>query len=195
MSSPGPCRWPLRPAPPAPPIWTRSLRTPPRGGCTNRRFAALKSGATCRHGIAPSTAGQDEANGAPQLDPRGHGTWGDYLVTISDHMDVPILGSYGNDYIAGGAADDMIFGELGNDTAQGDGSIDYVSHLLNQPTGATDATTLGGRVTAYRTPGGATDVGPLTVYPSFDSSDGTQAAPTAKTDGHDYIAGNGGNDL
>ena len=33
-------------------------------------------------------------------------------------------GSFGNDYIAGGADNDMIFGQLGNDTIQGDGSID-----------------------------------------------------------------------
>ena len=31
---------------------------------------------------------------------------------------------YGNDYIAGGPADDTIFGQLGNDVIQGDGSID-----------------------------------------------------------------------
>ena len=33
-------------------------------------------------------------------------------------------GSFGNDYIAGGAADDVLFGQLGNDIIQGDGGIE-----------------------------------------------------------------------
>ena len=35
--------------------------------------------------------------------------------------------TFGNDYIAGGADDDQIFGQLGNDTIQGDGSIDLTT--------------------------------------------------------------------
>ena len=35
-----------------------------------------------------------------------------------------LLGSFGDDHIAGGADHDVIFGQLGNDTIQGDGSID-----------------------------------------------------------------------
>ncbi|MGC9329053.1 MAG: calcium-binding protein, partial [Candidatus Hinthialibacter sp.] len=31
--------------------------------------------------------------------------------------------TYGHDYIAGGADDDMIFGQLGDDVIQGDGAI------------------------------------------------------------------------
>src|SRR5204862_338022 len=71
-----------------------------------------------------------------------------------------------------------------NDTIQGDGSIDYISKAFNQETGVT--ATLGGRVGASRTPGGATDpVGALTIAPSFEKT----------TDGEDYIEGNAGNDV
>ena len=54
--------------------------------------------------------------------------WEDFDVTILDHSfddaDRPAPNSFGNDYIAGGADDDQIFGQLGNDMIQGDGSID-----------------------------------------------------------------------
>src|SRR5262249_45986011 len=98
--------------------------------------------------------------------------------------------------IAGGPADDMIFGEMGNDTTQGDGSIDYVAHLLDQTTGLLNPVppTGSGRVTAYRTPGGPSDpTGPLTVYPSFDVPATDPGDLTH--DGHDYIEGGGGNDV
>ena len=72
---------------------------------------------------------------------------------------------FGNDYIAGGAADDSIFGELGNDTIQGDGSIDLV-------------------VGARRDSNNA-----LVLMPSVDDYAG------AGTDGDDYIEGGGGNDV
>jgi len=35
---------------------------------------------------------------------------------------VPGEGSFGNDYIAGGAGHDELFGQLGHDVIQGDGS-------------------------------------------------------------------------
>src|SRR5207245_3726388 len=76
--------------------------------------------------------------------------------------------SFGDDYIAGGPDNDVIFGQLGNDTIQGDGSI--ASALAQTPV----------RVGAFR------DVnGNLVVTPSFE----------AATDGDDYIEGNGGNDV
>src|SRR5262249_2683678 len=50
------------------------------------RFEALVGARL--YSTAPATAGQDQANGLPQLDPRGHATWGDYLVTLLDHTEV-----------------------------------------------------------------------------------------------------------
>src|SRR5262249_56147682 len=103
---------------------------------------------------AAGRGGEDEAKGLPEVGPGGHATWGDYLVTVFDHTDVPVAGSYGDDYLAGGPADDMIFGELGDDTAQGDGSIDYVAHRLDQVTGLLDpaAPAAPRPVRAYRAP-------------------------------------------
>ena len=51
--------------------------------------------------------------------------WALYVVSDLHHSvaDQTANTSYGNDYIAGGAGDDVIFGQLGNDTIQGDGSI------------------------------------------------------------------------
>ncbi|HEY3003263.1 MAG TPA: hypothetical protein VGJ44_13020, partial [Kribbellaceae bacterium] len=124
--------------------------------------------------------------------------WAEYAVTNlyqNTSMDSGLtgIGSFGNDYIAGGANNDVIFGQLGNDTIQGDGSIDYISHRYVDDVLATiDPNLLGGRVTAFRivgTPGctsGLCDlIGPLTVYPSYE----------AASDGDDYIEGGAGNDI
>src|SRR5262249_50109640 len=108
-------------------------RTGHLGNFTNLRFETLQG--TQIYSTAPTTAGQDLASNAPQVDPRGHGAWGDYVITMYDTLpdkskSVTVAGSFGNDYLAGGPDDDMIFGQAGNDTAQGDGSIDYISHVL-----------------------------------------------------------------
>jgi hypothetical protein len=170
------------------------------GNYANPRFETLQG--TQIYSTTLGTAGQDLASNAPQADPRGHGAWGDYLITLFDHSFTAPAGSYGDDYIAGGPADDMIFGELGNDVVQGDGSIDYVSHILVDnglgamlPSG-TDP--YGGRVgvvlasTTQTVPYAVNPGNPfrdannaLTLRPSFDGS----------TDGQDYIEGGGGNDI
>ena len=43
-------------------------------------------------------------------------------VELFDQSFNPVPGTFGDDNIAGGAQDDVIFGQLGNDTIQGDGS-------------------------------------------------------------------------
>ena len=45
-------------------------------------------------------------------------------ITILDHSDTPAPDVFGDDYIAGGADDDMIYGQIGEDTNQADGTID-----------------------------------------------------------------------
>ena len=44
-------------------------------------------------------------------------------VHLFDHSDTAAPGTYGNDVIAGGAQDDVIFGELGDDWIAGDSSV------------------------------------------------------------------------
>src|SRR3989442_1683535 len=103
------------------------------------------------------------------------------------------LGSFGNDYLAGGANNDLIFGQLGSDVVQGDGSIDFVSHpYLSSDLVTTNTAVLGGRVGAARAAATCNTAGTicqgngdLVVYPTFEAS----------TDGEDYIEGGGGNDV
>src|SRR5262249_28048789 len=139
-------------------------------------------------------------NNGAEADPRGHGAWGDYLIVMYDTLpdltkSVLVPSSFGNDYLAGGPADDMLFGQSGNDTAQGDGSIDYISHVLKDNGSALmvrdPAYPLGGRVGVLNVAANyagnlfrdANDA--LVLRPSFD----------AAGDGQDYIEGNAGNDL
>ncbi|HEX6131660.1 MAG TPA: calcium-binding protein, partial [Actinomycetota bacterium] len=78
----------------------------------------------------------------------------------------PEAGYYGADQIAGGADDDVIFGQLGDDVIQGDGAI------VGEQPGPADV-------------GAGRDMnGLLVVLPSFESA----------SDGDDYIEGGGGND-
>src|SRR5262249_2116684 len=44
-------------------------------------------------------------------------------TTLFDISDSPLSGTHGDDYLAGGANNDEVYGELGNDVIQGDGSI------------------------------------------------------------------------
>src|SRR5205823_3508723 len=129
-------------------------------------------------------------------DPRGHGAWGDYIVTMYDTLpdstkSVLVANTFGNDYLAGGAHDDMLFGQGGNDVAQGDGSIDWVSHIIAD--GGTGTMTVaagdksGGRAGVTGSGLGNNIAGnpfrdstnALILRPSFDAS----------TDGQDYIEG------
>ncbi|MDN3722364.1 hypothetical protein QW131_31950 [Roseibium salinum] len=103
------------------------------------------------------------------VNPDNVSVWADWEVTDLHHsaaLQAAGGPACGNDYIAGGADDDIIFGQLGDDVIQGDGSIDA-------------SLTGGADVGAVRSASG------LLVYvPSFDASG----------DGGDYIEGNGGND-
>jgi Ca2+-binding RTX toxin-like protein len=61
---------------------------------------------------AVTNAWQADPAAAPQRD-----------VTLFDHAEITPVAKYGSDQIAGGADDDMIFGQLGNDGIQGDGAV------------------------------------------------------------------------
>ncbi|HET7466406.1 MAG TPA: hypothetical protein VFL29_07050 [Candidatus Dormibacteraeota bacterium] len=156
-----------------------------------------------------------------QLDPRGHTSWGDYAITLgyvdpaggqvhNTYYDQVIDSSVfaGNDYIAGGGGNDMIFGELGNDTIQGDGSVDYIAHPYvtgtqggtASPYGYASTCTNGahpGTATLIQRVGACRDVSTagnasnpnnnaLFINPSVDRP---------ASDGADYIEGGGGNDV
>ena len=60
-------------------------------------------------------------------DPTGSAWWADFDITLLDHdtdVQATPLNRFGDDVIAGGSDDDMIFGQLGDDTIQGDGITD-----------------------------------------------------------------------
>ncbi len=115
-----------------------------------------------------------------QLDPDPHAVWAYFDIELLDH-DLSVEGDpqnrFGDDYIAGGGRQDMIFGQLGDDVIQGDGGI------------ASAVATIPVMVGASRSDSGDANAdgafGTLTVTASFE----------ATTDGDDYIEGNGGNDV
>src|SRR6185503_9990905 len=93
------------------------------GNFRNSRFRALTG--TQIYSTVSETAGFLLIDtGTYYADPRGPAEWADFQVTLLHHQTVVAANLYGDDYIAGGADDDMIFGQLGNDVVQGDGSID-----------------------------------------------------------------------
>ena len=91
-----------------------------------------------------------DANGNPlitsdwQLNPSGNEER--YVVLFDQSTATP--GTFGDDNIAGGAEDDVIFGQLGNDTLQGDGST-------LDDTGAMTIDVLDTRSRSRTTPGSA----------------------------------------
>jgi Ca2+-binding RTX toxin-like protein len=117
----------------------------------------------------------------------GRPAWGaDWTITLDQTL---IASHFGNDYIAGGAHDDEIFGQLGDDTIQGDGTIGPVGGTVPanfiMPS-MTFALAAGGNLAvALPTAYGATRSGTLTVVSSFEGTN----------DGDDYIEGNGGKDV
>jgi hypothetical protein len=139
---------------------------------------AAHAGAPAPHGDA---SGQLLNDGMARTyrDPDGAPWWAEYTIdyaalhTFAFDQGTAGVGSFGNDYLAGGAQHDLLFGQLGNDVIQGDGGIE-------------SAVAATAHVGASRTAGGPSDpIGPLTVVPSFE----------AATDGEDLTEGGGGNDV
>ncbi len=111
---------------------------------------------------------------------------------------------YGDDFIAGGADDDTIFGQFGNDTIQGDGGIGGVSvnngTAINEmsvliPTDNLDDIAAGFTAGAERDGSVLDGVDETTGLLNIDTSFGVNAAMNAANDGDDYIEGNAGEDV
>ncbi|MHB8050091.1 MAG: carboxypeptidase regulatory-like domain-containing protein [Coriobacteriia bacterium] len=131
---------------------------------TDPRFRTVDS---AMYDLAGNVVVGSDARNIPAL--TGTPVWGAWDVALLYHdaaNDALPSALYGDDYIAGGADDDMIFGQLGDDTIQGDGSIDSAAFDDLWVSAARDGDGL------------------LSVIASFES----------ETDGDDYIEGNGGND-
>ena len=94
------------------------------GNNLNPRFRTL-TGAQI-YSTTSLTAGNVMVDSASRNDPTGLTFWENFDIQIVDHNNAvqsDPQNRFGNDYIAGGADNDQIFGQLGNDTIQGDGSI------------------------------------------------------------------------
>ncbi len=179
------------------------------GNITSLRFQTLYGGELYTRtdrplpagfpGLAPTadTSGVLLANGIARdfRDPDAAPWWAEYTVDYAALHNFPFddgvagAGSWGHDYLAGGAHHDLVFGQLGNDIVQGDGSIDS-AYTATHHVGASrspdgcPASEPGG---SDPTHAGTCDVvGDLDLIPSFDA---------AGTDGQDYIEGGGGNDI
>ncbi|MBD2449019.1 DUF4347 domain-containing protein [Nostoc sp. FACHB-152] len=74
---------------------------------------------TLSNGTIYDSNGNPLVTAASQANPTGVS---EREIVLYDHSDTPLPQTSGNDSIAGGADDDVIFGQLGNDTIQGDGS-------------------------------------------------------------------------
>jgi Ca2+-binding RTX toxin-like protein len=147
-------------------------RSSTHGDYSNPRFRALGGTEVYGQGVDVNGAASGDVlvTSTWQLDPRGQApSWADYRITLLDHELGTDPSLYGNDYIAGGAGDDQIFGQLGNDVIQGDGFA--CVELGVDP---------GPDVGAYRDSAGVLQV---------------SASVERASDGHDYIEGNGGNDV
>jgi Ca2+-binding RTX toxin-like protein len=115
-------------------------------------------------------------------------SWAEWVIVDLDHSqsieDNPLADNrYGNDYIAGGNANDVIFGQLGNDTVQGDGSIET----------AIDADENTEPVSATRDQSVTSDLTPTLSVTAYEMS--LVASYEQADDGDDYIEGMGGDDV
>jgi len=101
------------------------------GDITNPRFQTLAG--TQLYSTSLGTLGQALNDGIARSFRDGNGAyapdWAEYQLWNlyqSDAFVTQYPNGWGSDYIAGGPADDMLFGQLGNDVIQGDGSIDLL---------------------------------------------------------------------
>ncbi|HUG11386.1 MAG TPA: calcium-binding protein, partial [Opitutaceae bacterium] len=156
-------------------IWRRGDTNDPRFRSLTATSIYTTDADTITTNIEISTNGRPNPTGADGRD-----------VTLLDH-DFDIQGNaqgrYGRDIMAGGAAEDRMFGQLGDDLMQGDGSIDLVETL---------AVYLRWPVTA---PGLPDDNNPGAPELSDSYVDLFFNIPEQLTDGSDYMEGNGGADL
>jgi Ca2+-binding RTX toxin-like protein len=89
------------------------------GDWTNPRYRTLSGDQIYNTDTASEFAGEAQITGGEQDVPGGPADWENFNFILENNDS-----SDGDDYIAGGADDDQIFGQLGDDTIQGDGSID-----------------------------------------------------------------------
>ena len=102
-------------------------RTLTEGVMTNARYRMLTGSTVYDRSAATGDALVEEAANAA---PTGSPLWTDFLASVDPAQGTEFgitfsfHANFGGDNIAGGAADDVIFGQFGDDIIQGDGFID-----------------------------------------------------------------------
>ncbi|MEN8205399.1 MAG: calcium-binding protein, partial [Pseudomonadota bacterium] len=158
-------------------------------------FSGDESGTVLVDGVARDFRNQDGTTPA---------AWNEYVIidlfhsqTIEDGDVAGLEDSFGEDYIAGGADHDVIFGQLGDDIIQGDGSIEsavgdeaVLDNRITNPQMGLDP------VRAQREQDGSIDLTPtLSADRNIFTDAGFTPSFDADSDGDDYIEGNGGSDV
>ncbi|MCA9062142.1 MAG: hypothetical protein KDA96_03765, partial [Planctomycetaceae bacterium] len=143
-------------------------------------------------------SGNGAVNTAAQADPAGVAK---RTVTLFNHTATTVTGVYGNDAIAGGADNDMIFGQLGDDAIQGDGAMltslgNMIYDIALTHLSADDYDGTGSDGDDYVEGGGGNDVilGNLGQDDLIGGSSALFGTPTAthRPDGQDIIFGGSG---
>ncbi|HQV08466.1 MAG TPA: calcium-binding protein, partial [Thauera sp.] len=132
-----------------------------------------------------------------RADPRHHTQFHIMLLDHSDDIELNHPESYGNDYIAGGAGEDEIFGQLGDDVIQGDGTIGLGASLPARLSYADNLAAA--QLSVTRSDGSMLDVKDFTAYDAWRNTvaSGIGGLNVVESfeglgDADDYIEGNGG---
>ena len=174
------------------------------GSDANARFRILSG--TQIYNTDASGGSADGALVAPvhQPDPTSTPVWEDFEITLLDHSltdEIAGLNNFGDDYIAGGAGSDQIFGQLGDDTIQGDGSIDLAVSASRSggALGVSPSAELATDCDDYIEGGGGNDLifGNLGQDDIIGGSSNLFSLATAESrpDGSDLIFGGAGTDI
>ncbi|MCB1899938.1 MAG: hypothetical protein KDH16_11645, partial [Rhodocyclaceae bacterium] len=135
-----------------------------------------------------------------RADPRHHTQFHIMLLDHSDDIELNHPESYGNDYIAGGAGEDEIFGQLGDDVIQGDGTIGLGASLPARLSYADNLAAA--QLSVTRSDGSKLAVTDFTAYDAWRNTVASgigdlnvAASFEGLGDADDYIEGNGGRDV
>ncbi|MDQ0612685.1 hypothetical protein QF046_000326 [Microbacterium sp. W4I4] len=143
-----------------------------------------------------NASGELLVDGAPRpyRDPDGAPWWAEYDVTnlfhdVASDTGSKWAGTWGNDHLAGGQANDLLFGQLGDDVIQGDGDLDRARRRW------IDDHAPAVRVGASRTPLGCIGTPGASLLCDYTGVLVVVPAVEAATDGEDYIEGGAGDDV
>jgi len=189
-------------------LFRRDIIVGSLGDITNPRFQTLEEDHIYERSDLDSVGGDDSGDAlvdgiwrdVRNQDGTEVAAWNEYLIVELYHSQsietgsvIGVETSFGDDYIAGGADHDVIFGQLGDDTIQGDGAIEGSVGAANPIDSIPYRGAIEGPVFAERVLYGSLDLTPTLSADRYILE--YNASFEALTDGDDYIEGNGGDDV